>query len=385
MLTYRNFFKALKKCNKTVNFKFSVQEYNANCIYYITETIRTMRSGVMPNPHSTEKAVIRERGKEREITPIDIKDRVPRKVLCDEVLIPSICPHLIYDNGASLEGKGVDFARKRLNLFLEEAKKEYGSENLYALTFDFKRYFENISHAQCEKVLTKYISDKRIADMCMQNIICYALGEAEDIADPELRAAKIKEIMDHKGKGICLGSQDSQVMAVAVPNELDHYIKDELGERYYLRYMDDGIILSGDKDHLRDVKEKVWKKAAECGLILHPDKTKITKLTHGVTFLKIRYRLDGDKTIKKLTPKGITRQRRRLKKLKPKLDAGKINLDDIYASMQSWNGHAKNAPHFRTEKEMFQLYNELYGGYRMTRRYYKEHPDIKRRKKVTGR
>lgn len=385
MLTYRNFFRALKKCNKTVNFKFSVQEYNANCIFYITEAIRTMRKGIMPQPYGTKKTVIRERGKEREITPIDIKDRVMRKVLCDEALIPSICPHLIYDNGASLKGKGVDFARKRLNLFLEEAKKEYGVGNLYALTFDFKRYFENISHAQCRKVLAKYISDERISDICTQNIICYALKEAENVADPQLRITEIEKIEHFEGKGICLGSQDSQIMAVAVPNELDHYIKDELGERYYLRYMDDGIVLSGNKDHLFDLEEKIREKAAEYGLILHPDKTKITKLTNGVTFLKIRYRLEGDKTVKKLEPKGIARQRQRLKRLKSKMNDGKISPDDVYMSMQSWNGHAKNAPHFGTEKTMFKLYDELYGGYRMTRRYYKEHPEIKRRKKATDR
>lgn len=363
VITFRNYFRALKDCNKSVNFKFSVQNYNANCMKKICATVNRILNGEIPNVKNNTHVTIRERGKERTITPIDIEDRVTQKVLCDNVLVPAIAPHLIYDNGASLKGKGTQFARKRLNLFIEKAKREYGRENIYALIFDFKSYFDSIPHCKCREVMEKYIEDQRIVELCMGIIESYETAEADT--------------------GLCLGSQISQVMAVAVPNDLDHYIKDILGMKYYIRYMDDGIILLNDKRRLSEIKKLLSEKAKECGLAMHPEKTKIIKLTHGITFLKIKYRIVGNKTIKRLTRPGIVRERRKLKKLSERAKSGRLPPDDIYASMQSWNAHSGNAKSYRTSKNMFRLYNGLYGGYRMTQKYYRNHPEEKRRKKVT--
>ena len=382
--TFENLFRSLKKCNRGVNYKRSVQECNVYCIDYITGAIIEILSGGIPSIKSSEHTIIYERGKARIITPINIKDRVIQRNLCDTVLIPAITPHLIYDNGASMPGKGVEFTRIRFNSFIEKAKRMWGADNLYALTFDFKSYFDNIPHSECYHILDKYIADKRIVNLCISLIESYKLDEINQIEDEEIQEKRLKDLWEHKDKGVCLGSQLSQIMAVAVPNSLDHYIKDQLGTKFYIRYMDDGIIISNDKKKLQELLCLIRNKAAQIGLTLHEKKTRIVKLTHGVTFMKIKYKVTKDgKTIKRLVRSSAVRQRRKLKKLKKKVDAGKLTLNDVYMSMQSWNAHAKLAASWHTTKSMFKLYDKLFGGYKLTRLYYKNNPHEKRKRKVT--
>lgn len=126
--TPRNFIKAASKCRRGVNFKLSVQHYRAKPFKYINQDMRCMLVGKTPQLSVGKRITIRERGKERTITPIRMRDRVNQRVLCDHALIPALTPTLIYDNGASLKGKGVGFARKRLNVMLEKAKREWGND-----------------------------------------------------------------------------------------------------------------------------------------------------------------------------------------------------------------------------------------------------------------
>lgn len=383
VITFQNYFHALKECNKTVNYKYSVQEYDCNCVSNITDTINSIKQGNIPNVKNINPVVIFERGKQRIITPIDISDRITQKVLCDKVLIPSICPHLIYDNGASMKGKGTDFARRRVNEFLEKAKHEYGVSNLYVLTFDFKSYFDSIPHEQCYRVLKKYVSDERLVNLTIGIIESYKLRSIKSIDLPEKRETALKRLYNHQEKGICLGSQISQIMAVAIPNEFDHYIKDKLKIKYYERYMDDGVIILNDKKRLLDIKDELSEVAKKYGLNFNHKKTLIVKASKGFTFLKIKYHINAKgQTVKRLVRSGIVRERKRLKKFREKVSDNKMTLQDVYNNMQSWNAHAKLAKCFLTTKTMFNLYDNYFGGYKMTRKYYRNHPNEKRRKKV---
>lgn len=75
---------------------------------------------------------LHERGKLRRITGEQVQDRIVKHALCDEVLNPLIEPHLIYDNGASIVGKGIDFTRRRLLTHLRKYYAQHGSKRTYA-------------------------------------------------------------------------------------------------------------------------------------------------------------------------------------------------------------------------------------------------------------
>lgn len=382
VITTQNYVDALHICNKGVSYKNSVQKYNIYSVMNITDTINTIKNGEIPKVGHIHKVSIRERGKERTITPIKIDDRITQRVICDNSLVPLITPKLIYDNGASLKGKGTDFARNRMNEHIEMAKRKFGNE-FYALIFDFKSFFDSIPHSCCYRVLDDLLEDKQLRDLIIGIIESYQLQEIQTIQNKDEREKELSRLYNHERIGICLGSQISQLMALVVPNAFDHYIKDTLRIKHYVRYMDDGVILHSDKKYLLHVKELLSEVAAKYGLRFNDKKTMVVKISKGFVFLKVHYRVTKNgKTIKTLVRSGTVRMRRKLKKYKTKVDKGEMTLDDVYSSMQSWLDHAMIAKSYHTRKSMLKLYDDLFGGYKITRKYFKANPNEKRNKKL---
>lgn len=386
VITYQNYYKALQSCNKSVGYKLSVQEFNQSAITEIHKIIGTIKNGELPALSQLRKVTIRERGKERVITPIRIGDRITQKVICNNCLTDSIQRHLIYDNGASTKGKGTGFVLNRLDHMLRKAVKQYGSE-FYVLKYDFKGFFDNIPHWLCNEILSETFTDRRIPEFMMDIIKSYPLYEAAHIEDPEKRNAAIESLLSDSGKGLCLGSQISQTMALVVPNALDHFIKDEKHMKYYVRYMDDGIILSDNKDELWELLAEMREIVEGLGLRFNDKKTYITKSTKGFTFMKIRHYIskENGKVVKKLDHDGVARMRRKLKSFRLLVDSGKMSLDDVYTAMQSWLDHAKLAYSYKTVKNMLKLYDKLFDGYKITRHWkHKQACSSRRTKKTHG-
>ena len=118
---------------------------------------------------------VNERGKTRAITALQVRDRVVKHVLNDVYLLPHIRPFLIYDNGASLEGKGVDFTRRRLIAHLESYFREYGTNEGYIMTMDFSGYYDNIDHAKAIEVISQYEHDGFAMDLVKQAFDSYSV------------------------------------------------------------------------------------------------------------------------------------------------------------------------------------------------------------------
>ena len=99
----------------------------------------------------------------------------------------------------------------------------------------------------------------------------------------------------------------------------------------------------------------------ELGLFINPKKTQIIKLSKGFTFLKIKYILtDTGKVVERISRDGITRMRRKLKKLRKKLDAGEVTFEDVRCAYASWRGDKKHYDSYTTLKNMDKLFNELF-------------------------
>lgn len=377
IITYENYIQALLKCNQNVGYKRSTQEFNMFAIEKIHEIINRTLSGELPVTNKISKVTISERGKVRIITPISYYDRITQRVLCDHALVPILGRSLIYDNGASTKGKGVDFTRKRLLKHLNQAVKEYGT-NYYALVFDFKSFFDSINHNVCYQILDKAFADKRIVNLTIGIIESYLINEIKQtMPDSPERDILIQDIQEHKSSGICLGSQISQVMALSVPNQLDHYIKDVCRFKHYVRYMDDGVVLAQNKAELHKLISDLQIIATNLGLNFNMKKTRVVPIRKGFTFMKVKYFVNNEgKVIRVLSRCGVTRMRRKLKKFRRLVDEGKMTLDDVYASFQSWVSHARIAKSYNTRQSMFRLYDELFGGYRITKKYYATHNEF---------
>jgi hypothetical protein len=265
------------------------------------------------------------------------------------------------------------------------AVDEYGTD-FYVLKFDFKSFFDSIPHKTCINELNKMFTDKRIVGFIIGIIKSYQLAEADNIEDETQRSERIRVIKGNQSYGICLGSQISQDMALVVPNDLDHFIKDKCSVKYYERYMDDGIIFHNDINFLWSLYGAMKELVEGLGLQFNDKKTYITKSTKGFTFMKVKYYVSKQdaKIIRKLDRSGITRMRKKLKKYRRLVDLDRMTLDDVYASIQSWLEHSKIADSYHAERDMLKLYDKLFGGYKLTR-YWKHSQTRIRQEQINAR
>lgn len=335
VITMQNLFRSLQKRKSGVMWKGSVQRFMAHAIVKLKRLKDSTLNGKPEINTSVRKAAIRERGKRRDVCMVMIDSRVVQGAICDSSITPLMLPRLIYDNPASLPGKGVDFARQRMNEMLRRQIAESGNR-FYALQFDFKFFFDSIRHSLCRDTLRAIGQGEKLQNLTMDFIKMYFDKGADT--------------------GCSLGSQISQNMAVAVPNALDHLIKDRLGTRKYIRYMDDGIILHRSKKVLIGVLRQVERLCAKIGFKLHSAKTRIIKASRGFTFLKIRYTVtDSGKIIRRTDRSGIVRMRQKLNKLKG-------NMTAATDSIKSWlGGCGKYTSSYRSRKAAVKLYESLFG------------------------
>lgn len=371
VITMEHYTIALFKCKKGVMWKGKPQRYCFEGVTRMSDTIQSVLEGNLPSLKNYKVMILRERGKEREIVAIVFDDRITQRTLSDFALVPVILRSLIYDNGASTKGKGTDFARNRVNKFMHDAACKYG-DDFYILKFDFKKFFESIPHSTCQKTYDKYFEDKKIVDLIMSIIKSYYHPIIMEIEDEAEREEQLRKLANNELCGITLGSQVSQVTALAVPNPIDHYIKDKCRIKYYVRYMDDGIIIHHDKSVLVKLLEDLKKIAKELGLSFNENKTMIVKAKKGFTFLKVKYRVVGRKVVRTLARSGVVRMRRKLKKYAHKVERDEMTLDDVYNSMQSWLDHSKIANSYTTVQNMLKLYDDLFGGYKITDKYFEK-------------
>lgn len=370
IISYQNYFSALKKCQKGVMWKRQPQIFKQNALVEISKIIETMGAQAPIIPKSYRTIKIFERGKERSITPVAFQDRLTQRVICDESLMPVVQKSLIYDNGASTQGKGTNFARERMDLFLRRAIKKWG-EDFYVLKYDFKSFFDSIPHSTCQKVLNDFYFDDTMPKIIMDIVHSYQKPPIIALKDVEQKNREMNRLLNNEYKGITLGSQISQILALAVPNSIDHYLKDVCGIKETARYMDDGIIIHNSKELLQKIYDYLKTLANKLGLAFNVKKTHIIKATKGFEFLKIKYRVKGNKIIKTLTRSGTVRMRRKLKKYYYRVQQGLMSLDDVYNSIQAWLSHAKLAKSYKTVKNMLKLYNELFDGYKITKKFNK--------------
>lgn len=276
-----------------------------------------------------------ERGKLRQIMSVHFSERVVQKSLNQNILLPVLSRSLIFDNGASRKGMGTSHALNRLTTHLTRYYKHHGNKG-YVLQVDFKNYFGSISHEAVKSIVEQSFDDERVIKLAF-------------------------DFIDSYDQGLGLGSETNQTFAVRLPSAIDHYIKEVLRIKAYARYNDDMYLIHEDKKYLECCLGKIIEKCGELGITVNMHKTHITKLEHGFTFLKTKFRLtETGKVLRMPCRASITRERRRLRKQKRLYDEGILPLDCIKQSLESWRGGMKHKNARRSVYNVKKLYDELY-------------------------
>lgn len=320
-----------------VSWKASVQRYRMNKLSYVYDThvnllnCKDIRKGF-------NSFYICERGKTRFIQSVHFSERVVQKSLCRNALIPVLTNGLIYDNGASQEGKGTHFALDRLKLHLERHYRHHGREGGILLV-DLHDYFRAIRHGCLKETYNGAFNDARILWLTFLFIDAFA-------------------------EGLGLGSEVSQISAIAYPNKIDHYIKEVLGVKGYARFMDDSYLIHEDVRYLEYCLEVIRYMYRKLGIELNEKKTRICDLKHGFTFLKTRHYITATgKIVRKPCRDSVTRERRRLKRQARLVKDGVMTMGQVKASYVSWKGSMSHRNAYRTTRNMDILFSKLfYGG-----------------------
>ena len=256
-----------------------------------------------------------------------IYDKIVNYIIAYKILLPALSLSLIDQNVATRKGYG---AKKAYYYFEKYANTLKSNDNVYVLKIDIKKYFYNINHLILMNLLKRYIKDKLVLKLILsiinqtncdyinkdinclkQNIINDLYYKNISIKEKNELIKKINEIPLYKDdKGLSIGNVCSQILAVFYLNEFDHFVKEKLKCKCYLRYMDDIIILSNDKLFLKNIYDLIEVELNKYDLSVNP-KSNIYKLNNSFTFLGRTYYIKNDNILyrcKSVTYNGIIKK-----------------------------------------------------------------------------
>lgn len=266
------------------------------------------------------------------------RDRVMQRCLCEQILEEKIEKHLIFDTYACRKGKGTHAGLYRVEEFLKSYYRKNGRDG-YIIKGDIAKYFYSIVHSILKEKLYPLLKEydvEWLLDQVIDGTPC---------------------------PGIPLGNQSSQWFANFYMSCFDHYVKEVLGVKYYLRYMDDffAIVESKEKANeiLNKMKEFLWNE-----LKLETNaKTQIFPMKNGVDFLGFHtYITATGKVIRRIRRDSKERMKKKLRKFKKLYKEGKITKEAIDRSYSSWVAHAKHGSCRSLLIEMDKLYADIFKG-----------------------
>ena len=327
MISYSNilfiFNKIKNRChNKNKLIKF-IRYKNSNLIN-ILEKLKS-NTFTFSNYHIF---LIHEK-KYRIIMSENISDKIVNQLVSYFILIPSLkC--LIDSNIATRKGKGSSYGYKLINSYINTIGT---NKDIYVLRIDIKKYFYNINHDILLDMLKRRIKDVKAINNLINNEInrvnkLNISDKEKDILISELNSIPLYR----KGYGLSIGCLTNQLMAIFYLNDIDHYIKEILKCKYYIRYMDDLYILSDNKYHLNKIYCDIKNKLKEIDLDINT-KSGIYRLKEGVSFLGYTYNIKNNRLLIRYDNNTIRRIDKKLKYLYDN------DFNSYYTSILSYKGY----------------------------------------------
>lgn len=309
---YDNLLDAYKKAKKGKRFKREVLLFTRR----LEENLIIIQNELIWKSYQVGQYSLFEvhEPKKRTVAALPFRDRVVQHAI-NNILEPIFDRAMIYDTYACRVGKGTHAGANRLTKYLRICRRKWLS--VYCLKVDIKQYFPSINHEQLKAIIRKKIK-------CPETLWLVDL------------------IIDSGGdgvRGLPIGNLSSQLWANVYLGELDHYVKETLRERYYIRYMDDFIILSDNKAHLWRIRRKIEEYLTDKLNLTVNRKTAIFPAAMGVDFLGYKIWC----THRLLRKNSIKRMKRKLKYFAYLAAQGRFDPGAALASIGSWLGHIKHA------------------------------------------
>lgn len=323
--------KAYERASKNKHKCKEVITYELDLASNIIDTLKQLYAGVYKVGNYRQFRIYEP--KERIIQSLPFRDRIVQQWYVEEFIKPIFVPKFIQDTYACLENRGVHKAVKKLNKYMYEYNKI--NRDFYVLKCDVSKFFYSINKQRLYEIVNRYVKDK--AFMKLTKDLIYH---------------------DRNEVGIPIGNYTSQYFANIYLNELDHFVKEKLKIKYYVRYMDDFVLLLEDINQCRVILEEIKKFLDKnLGLKLNK-KTNYFRNSQGVNFCGYKI-FKTHIMLKKENKKKIKIKIKNWNKLYHKKE---LDLRETTLKLNSWIGHAQNADTFFLVNKMIRNCDWLYDG-----------------------
>lgn len=331
-ITYENVFDTWNIVRKTCKNKKAIFRFHINKstnIYNIYKVLYEKRYKPLPF-----RLFLIFEPKPRLVMSQSVSDKIVNHFVAKYYLLPYLENKLIDSNVATRKNRGSKYASKLIEDYINKIRLKYPNKEIYSLNIDISKYFYNIDHNILLNKLKKDIKDEDVL-----NLIKIIIDETnKPYVNEIIKKLNAENNIDiplyKKGVGLSIGAMTSQFLAIYYLNDIDHYIKENLKCKYYIRYMDDFIILDCDKEKLERIWKKIKLKISELNLKINP-KSNISKLSVGFSFVGYKYKIENNKFKIKYRKKTIRKIKKKLKVLR------EHDLLKYYKSYGSYYGYLK--------------------------------------------
>ena len=335
VISLDSLYDSMNKCRKGVLWKDSTASFYLNGIERVMHLHNQLKDGTYTARPTVKFRIMSP--KPRDIASITFRDRVYQRSLNDNAVYPVMSNSFIYDNFACQKGKGTDAARNRLKEFLHKYYRHHGCDG-FVSQFDISGYYPNMNHKMTEQTFKQKL-------------------------DPEVYEMVVKILREqYEGEsGYNPGSQLIQIAGISVLDGFDHFVKERLRVKFYIRYMDDFLMISNDKAYLEECKARAQEYLKSLCFTLNEKKTRIYPLHEGIEFLGFDYRLtETGKVIMLVKSANVKRERLKLRRLVNKSKRGGLPKEKVDESYAAWRNHASKGDSFKLLQRMDRYYNNLW-------------------------
>lgn len=319
ILAWDNLVLAAKEASRHKRYFPEIMRFNANLEENLLAIRDRLASGQWTPGHFRQFEVFEP--KRRSIHAPQFSDRVVHHALV-QIIGPFFERRFIDQSFACRKGKGTHAASKYLSHMLLSASSRF--PRVFALKADISKYFQNIDHEILLALIARTIGDPNVHEL--------------------MRSLVTKCSCAPGGKGLPLGALTSQLCANIYLDQLDHYAKETLRIRHYARYMDDFIILHGDKGILWEILAHIRDFLDARLLLTLNRKTAVFPAGQGIDFVGYRHWLDHVIPRKR----NVKRAREQFKKLMRLYSANAIDLEYVRPRVASFLGYMRHCDSYVT-------------------------------------
>ena len=366
IFSWQNIYQAYLNCRKSKRKTMNALQFE----WALERNIFSLQKELRERIYCPRRSIgfVVTKPKPREIFAADFRDRVVHHLFINQ--LEKIGERIfIFNSFACRREKGTHLTIKKLRKLIASATKNYQQKAFYA-QLDISGFFTSINQRILYQILEKEILKQsrshqwRKEMLWLSKVIIFSQPTKNYLWKGNLCLLKLipprKSLFQAEPNcGLPIGNYSSQFFANFYLNQLDQYVKRVLKVKYYVRYVDDFILLCPDKERLKSWTEQIdqfLKK--DLSLELNPTKTKIRNLNRGIDFLgyfiKPTFLTIRQSVVKRLKEKLFCFDRELKVNDSNSQKTKKERLDKMLATINSYYGHFKHANSYHLRRSLYE-------------------------------